>query len=157
MSNLFILLFLIGFFVIILFIFLFLFFQPKVVNDCTEIMYTQCETKSGKCNEIGNKTSYKICNNVVKYINSTPCSINCRYSIWEDFSTTDCIDNKKTITKKCINNDAYGINTCTYQLSNDNGSLDNYIPEGCTLDNNIISKEHVIKIGNVPHAQVLAL
>lgn len=122
----------------------------------SEIMSTGCITENGKCNEIGFVTTYQDC--IVnpktkkgclnednkeslkrKEINVTACSPACRVSIWKDIKISECINGEKTITKECVSNDAYGINTCTYEISNNNGSLQNYIPEGCLSDGNIVT------------------
>lgn len=110
----------------ILFIFMLLIILLSV-NNTTDVTHSsQCITKSGKCNEVGfMKSNGK----------TIPCSPTCKISIWNIEDTSECINGIKTITQKCIPNDAYGINSCMY----------NYIPEttsfsgDCSLQGTIMT------------------
>jgi len=90
-------------------------------------------TKRG-CIDKNGKQTYDI------KITQTGCTTSCRYSIWDNELTTGCFipispsqntseilsprcikKGEKGISitkKKCIQNDAYGINTCSYELNN---------------------------------------
>ena len=79
-------------------------------------------------------------------IEQTSCTTSCRYSIWGEEIITPCylesdmnddcikpntVKGYKTLTKTCIQNDAYGMNTCSYDIN-----INSTIFDGCKLNSN---------------------
>ena len=117
---------------------------------------TECINNSGLCSENGIVSEIKYCIKNSKtergcidsngkqtfknIINEKVCSTGCRYSIWGKTIETECITEIddicitkgiKKIQKTCIQNDAYGMNTCTYSKN-----INSEIFPGCKLTNN---------------------
>lgn len=122
---------------------------------------TSCLNQSGFCSEPGivseislcipNSSTKKGCINSSGFqtfnskISQQDCSTSCRYSIWNQPIISQCLlpspiddvcitDSQKgfiTLEKTCIQNDAYGMNTCTYDIN-----LNSEIFPGCVLSNN---------------------
>lgn len=111
---------------------------------------TGCSNESGKCSDVGIQTTVincivntktgKGCINSEGYqiftptISHTTCVPQCRSSVWEVQSTTECKNNEgdeygcvtettsgvsgyRLVTKKCVPNDTSGVNTCTFSIS----------------------------------------
>jgi hypothetical protein len=122
---------------------------------------TECINQSGKCSEKGiiSQISYCVPNEKTKRgcikkggiqtfeskIVEKNCIASCRYSIWSETKVSDCVPKDKffsddcvfnnkgirTLEKKCIQNDAYGMNTCSYDINTNSKIFD-----GCSLNSN---------------------
>uniref|UniRef100_A0A6C0AEI0 Uncharacterized protein n=1 Tax=viral metagenome TaxID=1070528 RepID=A0A6C0AEI0_9ZZZZ len=128
----------------------------------SEPIQSSCISPNGKCNIPGNQYTYRECvknpitgkgcldeNNIQTFksqTTSTQCLPSCRSSIWgaeiispcQKRNTLDCLisgeQGIRSIKKECLNNDASGINTCKYKLS-DTG----IISTGCELNGETVT------------------
>lgn len=119
---------------------------------------TECINQTNKCSEKGIISEIQVCipnektkNGCIKKgsiqtfeskISEKNCISSCRYSIWGKTHISECfLDNNdicffnnkgfKILEKKCIQNDAYGMNTCSYDLNTNSKIFD-----GCVLNSN---------------------
>ena len=122
-------------------------FNGKCNTPGTQVLTQECIPNPDNFRGCISSKGRQTYNSVIKTI---PCLSSCRSSLWETENFSPCllqdtgVDIKcidpsqkgiKTLKKTCIANDATGVNACTYNISINNGGLQNNVPDGCILNN----------------------